>query len=69
MVSVPWVMTMPSTPAVGSSSLMRWASLSMMAKLMSCEPTLAICSPLTLARSVMPGTAASMASMLTAPEV
>ena len=36
---------------------------------MSCEPTLAICSPLMVASLAMPGTAAIIASMVTAPEV
>jgi hypothetical protein len=48
---------------------MRLASFSMMSKLMSWEPTLEICSPFTFARSLMPGTACSMASMVTAPDV
>ena len=67
MVSVPWVITNPST--LGASSLMRLASFSMMSKLMSWEPTLEICSPFTVASSLMPGTACSMASMVTAPDV
>ena len=41
----------------------------MMSKLMSWEPTLEICSPFTFASSLMPGTACSMASMVTAPDV
>ena len=36
---------------------------------MSCEPTFEICSPLMLARSLIPGTAAIIASMVTAPDV
>jgi hypothetical protein len=36
---------------------------------MSCDPTLEICSPLMLAVLPMSGTAASMASMVTAPDV
>ena len=36
---------------------------------MSCEPTLEICSPLMVARSAIPGTAAIIASIVTAPDV
>ena len=36
---------------------------------MSCEPTLEICSPLIVASFSMPGTAAIIASMVTAPDV
>ena len=36
---------------------------------MSCEPTFAICSPLTVASFEIPGTAASIASIVTAPDV
>ena len=36
---------------------------------MSCEPTLEICSPLIVASFVMPGTAATIVSMPTAPDV
>ena len=41
----------------------------MMSNDMSCEPTLATCSPLMLAKSLILGTASSMASIVTAPEV
>src|SRR3954463_4447144 len=69
MVSVPWVITKPSTSGDFASSLMRLASVSRIAKLMSCDPTLEICSPFKLARSVIPGTAAIITSMPTAPDV
>ena len=59
MVSVPWVITNPSAAPLAASSLMRLASFSMMSKLMSWEPTLEICSPFTLASSLMPGTASA----------
>ena len=68
-VSVPWVITKPSTSLDFASSLMRLASFSMMSKLMSCEPTFEICSPLIVARSAIPGTAAIIVSMVTAPDV
>ena len=48
---------------------MRLATFNMMSNDMSCDPTLAICSPLILARSLIPGTAFTMASIVTAPEV
>ena len=69
MVSVPCVTTMPSTSGFASSSLMRLASVNMMLNDMSCEPTLETCSPVMLARSLIPGTAAIIASMVTAPDV
>ena len=69
MVSVPWVITKPSTSLDLASALMRLATLSRISKLMSCEPTLEICSPLMVARSPIPGTAAIIASMVTAPDL
>jgi hypothetical protein len=68
-VSVPCVITKPSTSFDLASSLMRFATFMRMSKLMSCEPTLEICSPLMLASLVMPGTAATIVSMPTAPDV
>ena len=66
---MPCVITMPSTSGDGSSSLMRFATFSMISNDMSCEPMFEICSPLMFARSVAPGTAFNIASIVTAPEL
>jgi hypothetical protein len=55
-VSVPWVMTIPSTSGRACSSFTRRASLIQTASFMSWLPMLAICSPFTVAIFSIPGT-------------
>ncbi len=69
MVSVPWVMTMPATSGCACSSFTRRASLIQTASFMSWLPMLAICSPLTAARSFIPGTAEMRASTEKLPDL
>ena len=67
MVSVPWVMTMPSTSSLASSALTRLASVSHTSSFMSWEPILTTCSPCTSATFFISGTAAISVSMATLP--
>ena len=69
MVSVPWVMTMPSTSAIAPSSLTRLASFSQTSSFMSCEPMFATCSPRIVASFLAWGTAARSWSTPTWPDV
>ena len=68
MVSVPCVMTTPSTSAIATSSLTRRASFSQTSSFMSCEPMFEICSPRSVASFLACGTAASSCSTPTWPE-
>ncbi len=68
-VSVPCVMTTPSTSVIAMSSLTRRASLSHTSSFMSCEPMFEICSPLRFASFLAWGTAARSCSTPTWPDV
>ena len=64
MVSVPWVMTMPSTSSLASSALTALASVSHTSSFMSWEPILTTCSPALLGHVIHLGrTAAIRVSM------
>jgi hypothetical protein len=67
-VSVPCVITTPSTSFEASSSLVRAASFTHTSSFISWLPIEAICSPVTIARSFICGTAAINVSTATAPE-
>ncbi len=69
MVSVPWVITMPSTSGMAASSLTRRASFSQTSSFMSCEPMFATCSPRIAASFLAWGTAARSWSTPTWPDV
>ena len=69
MVSVPWVITIPSTSGMATSSLTRRASFSQTSSFMSWEPMFAICSPRRVASFLAWGTAARSCSTPTWPEV
>ncbi len=69
MVSVPCVMTMPSTSAIAPSSLTRLASFSHTSSFMSCDPMLEICSPLSIASFFACGTALINCSTPSWPDV
>ena len=68
-VSVPCVMTMPSTSFIAVSSLIRRASLNQTSSFMSWEPMLEICSPRRFASFFAWGTAARSWSTPTWPDV
>lgn len=68
-VSVPWVMTTPSTSDCASTSFKRLASLSQTSSFMSWLPILTICSPEISARSFICGTALMRSWTLNAPDL
>ena len=67
--SVPCVMTMPSTASEAASSFTRLPSFSQTSGVMAWLPIWTICSPLTAAISWISGTAWSSSSTGTLPDV
>jgi len=68
MVSVPWVITIPSASLLSIAVLMRATRSNQTLSFMSCDPIEAICSAVICATLSRPGTAAARFAPLTLPE-